>query len=182
MSLAKPINVFSSTTFDSARHVPFNALRKGRTPSEACASRCHLTFIRIEAIPAVYRAPGLPIGTVLVMNSQGFADKPEILLSPTRSQHSFEFHSRRSPRCILETRTSIYPILGGFVQPRIGEAEIFGSTTAFLRGLRFFSSWECHHSIPDLISWFHQATGRIPVTDIIFQCSPSSPLHHNLLD
>ena len=73
----------------------------GRVPSGACASRCRLAHARFEAFPAVYRAPGL-LGTVLVMNSQGFADGPNPLLNPTHSQLLvLGFTQRRSLRRIL---------------------------------------------------------------------------------
>ena len=137
-----------------------NALRVGRAPSGTCVSRCHLTYARIEAFPAVYRAPGL-LGTDLVMNSQGFADGPDASLQPTHSQPRIRVSLTRRLtshlfRC-LPTRFS-----EGLFNHGSEEQRFSGLPQPFCGARGFSPLEECHHSHPYFSIWFYQKAVRIP--------------------
>jgi hypothetical protein len=92
-----------------------NGLRVERFPSTNFSA--DLTYFhRLEAFPAVYRAPGL-LGTVLVMYSQGFADGPDILLYPTHSHpHLLVSPAGRIPPYPIGITTQIS---GGYIHRRL---------------------------------------------------------------
>ena len=124
----------------------FTNCRVGRIPSGACASRSPPSF-RLGSRPFQrFTARRASFGTVLVMNSQGFADGPDISLYPTHSQPWF----RVSPADWLPPRlmeTSIGPIQRVCSTLGRRSRNFLGSIAAFLLGLGLFSPSGCRHPI-----------------------------------
>ena len=141
----------------------FGDLRLRSPPEKNLGSRL---FQRFTARRASF-------GTILVMNSQEFMDVPDFRRGPRRSQsHLFRFTTRwdfRGPKA--EASDATLP-RGGLVGPRIAVgAEILGFTTAFLRGLGFFSlsSLTTH---PTLVSGFYLAAEWTPSGTSAFAAAP----------